>query len=70
MQHSDFDVFCNAILLRGGEFVHHDFTRDFKLPCSTCGVVEIPQAEVYESVEVHFESKPSKALLKFLRFPS
>ena len=70
MQHSDFDVFCNAVLLNGGEFVHHDFSRDFKLPCGTCGVVEVPQIEIYETVEVHFETEPSKEVLKALRFPT
>lgn len=68
MQHSDFDVFCNAVYLNGGEFVHGDFSHEFKLPCGLCGIVEIPTLEVYESIEVSFETDPTPEMLKSLRF--
>ena len=48
---------------------HSDFNREFTLPCGLSGVVEVPTLEVYETVEVWFETKPSKEMLKILRFP-
>jgi hypothetical protein len=69
MQHSDFSVFCNAVYLEGGEFVHGDFNHEFKLPCGLSGVVDVPTLKVYETVDVHFETEPSLEMLKALRFP-
>ena len=69
MQHSDFSIFCNAVYLEGGSFTHGDFQHEFTLPCGLSGVVEVPTSEIYETVEVSFETEPSPEMLKALRFP-
>jgi hypothetical protein len=71
--HPDLDLLVAKLQAQGFAEVPQiadDFTRVFKRPSvGTFIVIDLPEEEVYEAIDVHFSPAPPTSLLVELGFP-
>ena len=71
--HPDLDILRAKLAEEGFEEVelmYDDYTLVYSKKLTSDWVaIDLPESEVYEAIEVHFDQSPSTALLERLGFP-